>query len=504
MSCWRVLELHDQPQIPQLLVKAHFSPDAYTVHLTDLTNIWSEELDLDSIIERASASESPIDVSKQDTTQLAILLESVRKSLAGTSDTRCRMTCTDGEGIILHTTISLPEPLDSLRWKFCLRKRGSVVLRNELILPLLVSSHIQHDRVNWLVSTVLEKDRVIARLVDQLESNNLDLAAAFPTISGSRPGRRLGKREQAAKYVSGLQAFDEDVWKKETADLQDSNVSTLGLFREALAECTPHVPPRLKSTDGDDTWWTAIGSTLATPKLSRISISKASAVAKKSEALTPAADSETDEDETEDEFETDAKFKLRNTSKRPARASEPAPESALIDKPNDVNENATTDDEEDDDLDAPPKSQSQSYTRQAPPKARSLTLEPSPEPSPPKEKTPPVQKPKARGFRIGGKAKKAETLPPAPEEALDDRKEGETAEPPAGSNATKKSFKIGGKAKATANERSTSAVKDEDVPTRDVEETAEEKAERRRRELKRKNEELAKKQAQGKKKKKRF
>ena len=70
MSCWRVLELCEQPDgkhIPQLLIKPAFDLDSYIVHLTDLSNIWCEELDVYGIVKRAAQEQSPIEVSKQDT-----------------------------------------------------------------------------------------------------------------------------------------------------------------------------------------------------------------------------------------------------------------------------------------------------------------------------------------------------------------------------------------------------------------------------------------------------
>jgi hypothetical protein len=310
MSCWRLLELSDQPhdeQIPQLLVKPRFGPDAYTIFLTDLSNVWSEELDLTGIVDRGLIEESPIEVSKQDITQLAILLETVQKSLAADHGTSCRITRTDADGITLHTTISLPEPLDSLSWKFYLRKRSPLILKNELILPLLVSSHIQYERLNGLIGTVSEKDKVITRLVDQFESSNLDLAAAFPSIGGIKSGRRLVKREQAAKHVPGLQTFNEELWKKRTADLHDNKVSTLALFQEALSECTPTVPPQLKSDNENDLWWANIDSTVQSAK----SAPQVKASSKKPEPSKPvAAESDTEEEETEDEFETHENFKV--------------------------------------------------------------------------------------------------------------------------------------------------------------------------------------------------
>lgn len=313
MSSWRVLELSQQPDgepIPQLLVKPAFKAESYTVYLTCLTNIWSEELDLAGIVHRAAEQQSPIEVSEQDTAQLAILLKNVQNSLEiSENNGECRLTREGTDGITLHTTIPLPHPLDSLTWKFHLHKRTSVTLKNELILPLLVSSHIQYERINDLVTTIKNKDNAIARMLDQFESSNLDLAAAFPSIGGLKTGRKTIKREQAARHVPALRPFQQDVWRDETAQLADSDVTTLGLFQEALAQCTPDVPSNLEAEDGTENWLAAVPSRLTYTK---------PAVKIKTIEPTPVFqppkhghESSPIDDDTEDEFEVHHNFKVR-------------------------------------------------------------------------------------------------------------------------------------------------------------------------------------------------
>ena len=319
MSCWRVLKLSEEPgdkQVPQLLIKPSFQQDSYIVHLTDLSNIWSEESDLNSIVDRASQEQSPIEVSKQDTAQLAILLDNVRKSLVDADDAVCRITRNDRDGITLHTSIRLPEPLDSLTWKFHLKKRPSIVLKNELILPLLVSSHIQHERINGLITTINNKDKAITRLTDHFDSNHMDLAAAFPSIGGTKAGRRIIKREQAAKHIPALKSFGEDAWRQETGQLRDSSLTTLGLFQEALAHSTPDVPMQLKSEVQQQDWWTAVSDRLNMPNtLTRRRLKSTSPKnLKKVMALSS-------DQETEDEFETHEHFKVSARGARPYRVT---------------------------------------------------------------------------------------------------------------------------------------------------------------------------------------
>lgn len=530
---WRVLELSEQPdgeRIPQLLVKPVFGPDSYTVHLTCLSNIWSEELDLDGILNRALQEQSPIEVSRQDTAQLAVLLEKIKKSLENSDDAVCRITRSDNNALSLQTSISLPAPLDSLTWKFDLVQRASTTLKNELILPLLVSSHIQHERLASLVSTIIEKDKAINRLVDQFESSNLDLASAFPIISSLKSGRKGVKREQAAKHIPALQPFGEEAFNQKTAQLVDSHVNTLGLFQEALSECTPSVPPQLKADDSDREWWTTVPARLSAPSApAKTKARKSAPVASLSKGTADPSD-----DETEDDFETHANFKVRvvgesrirllTTSQTRNQDAAPIdmrkPLTAPASKPK--SETSDTDTaEEDDDLDAPPKSQSQRSsqpTRKPPPRAKS---------SSPEHLFPP----KAKGFRIGRRAKKAseEPLPSRTSEYLsveatpniddvpaDDSPPTANAEIP---RKAKRNFKIGGKGKGSepvpsmadrtrathspsVQPRSSPRPAKEETPEveEEYEETPEEKAERRRAELKRKTEEAAKKGAQSKKK----
>lgn len=531
MSSWRALQLSDQPdgkQIPQLLVKAHFGSDVYTVFLTDLSSIWSEELDLAGIAHRASTEESPIEVSKHDTTQLAILLDHVKRSLTSHDDTTCRITRThDADGLVLHTTTPLPEPLGSLQWSFQLRKRSPMTLTNELLLPLLVSSHVQQERIAGLIKIVSEKDRAITRLTDQFESTNMDLAAAFPSIGGTRLGRKTVNREQAAKHVPGLRPFDQGLWMTKTAESNHVAVSTPDLFQDVLSNRTPRVPPSLMSGDEADMWWLAIDSKLQPIKQGS---KKTASIANKLE--TPKSTkptSDTEDDETEDEFETHENFKLRNPAQLKSHIQEP-PSSPDASGDHEMHD-TTTDEDVDDDLDAPIiKNQSQSQTHavaSSPPRTAPVEAQASP---PPQQDVPPPAKSKSKGFQIGGRSSRTRTPSVAPEVTADSidksddmptRPKIDEEESLAAPKPVKKAFKIGGKAKSQAEKETEAAPGEHGIATHEQgrsvtpassalkveetsqvenrEETAAEKAERKRQELKRKNEELAKK-AQGKKK----
>ncbi|KAJ6200626.1 LOW QUALITY PROTEIN: XRCC4-like factor-domain-containing protein [Bipolaris maydis] len=509
MSCWRVLRLCEQPDNQHLLVKPVFSPDSYIVHLSDLSNVWSEELSLDDIVDRASQEQSPIEVSKQDTAQLGVLLENIAKPLSNADDALCRITRNGQDGIILHAAITLPEPLGRLSWKFQLQKRTSTVLKNELILPLLVSSHIQNERIVSLIKTITSKDKAINRLLDQFESSNLDLAAAFPGAGSMKTGRRMIKREQAAKHVPALKPFYETVWRKETGQLEDLELTSLGLFQEALAQSTSIVPQQLKSDNLEASWWTSVPTHLTLSK------APANSKTRKSGVLPNRRDaSESSEEETEDEFDTHEHFKDESDST-----------------------------EEELDLDTPAISCNPTQVQDS---LQSQHRKPSlyERLSSPPTIASPAKKANDDSFRTGGEPQG--TLPsssPSPfipdeEAGSDDVLTTREAAPPSPKQAdiastpkkSRKPFRIGGKGRAAedgASQRAATtspskvrtratqsptaeppssplphSVTREMTPAEDeVEETPEEKAERRRAELKRRNEEAAKKQAQQKKKK---
>ncbi|KAL6706936.1 hypothetical protein ACN47E_004886 [Coniothyrium glycines] len=537
MSCWRVLHLtepDEQARLPQLLVKPDFGADSYTVHLTDLTNIWREELDLHAIVARAAEEQSPIEVAKQDAAQLAHLLEHVKKALGSSDDATCRVTRSTIGDLTLHAVIALPEPLDSLAWTFHFSKQSTVTLRNELILPLLVSSHIQHERIASLVAVIAEKDRAITRLVDQFESSNLDLAAAFPSVSSLKLGRKTVKREQAAKHVPALQPFREHTWRQATEQLENLDLTTLGLFQEALAQNTPTVPRQLLVSDDRSPWWTTLPDRLdrsifPAPKTAKTSVQKV--------RHEPTID--TDEEETEDEFETHN----HSNTRKPHSNGKHLPSAAASQSRQVTENNVAESSEEEDDLNAPAKSQRL-------PQEQGTSIRPLPSNLSQSEAVPVpddvsshVTKAKGSIFKIGGKSTKLSinTSPP------DDHPVSNGERPPIRESSrsspildcpvestprmNRRPFRIGGKDKhavegggkrlmpsspveatraraaqspAAGPPSSPPSIREnrDSTPMEQInEETPEEKAERKRAELKRKTEEAAKKQAQHKKKK---
>jgi len=307
MASWRVLELTDPPdQLPRLLIRPVFGRRSYTIILTDLGNVWKEELDFNGIIERATQEESPIEVTAHDTSQLSILLENIQNSLLASSNCTCHITRDSEENLIIHTALSLPEPLGSFTWRFYLTKHPINVLKDEFILPLLVNSQIQHRRIAALISTIQEKDKAITRLLDQYESSNLDLTAAFPALGGPKSMRgRHVKRDYALKHVPGLARFDETKWMESSIQFDEDDFSPTTFYEEALPQHRLKVAAQLKSEGLNETWWKDIPKTLDVRKQTTKKV-------KKSSKLESPPSSE--DNSTEDEFEDPEAFEVGLTS----------------------------------------------------------------------------------------------------------------------------------------------------------------------------------------------
>ncbi|KAF2010664.1 hypothetical protein BU24DRAFT_427770 [Aaosphaeria arxii CBS 175.79] len=527
MACWRVLELDPSTSIgvPQLLIKADFGEHGYILWLTDLSNIWSEDLSVVGIMERAVEVESPIEVGRQDTTQQGILLEHLQNSLTNAEGTVCRLTKYNESGVILNTVIDLPEPLDSLKWKFCLRKQSPTMLKNELILPLLLSGHIQYTRVKKLTTIIAEKDKAMSRLLDQYASNHLDLASVFPSVSGSKGNRRIAKREQVSRYIPALRPFVQDEWMEETTRHLYPELCTLDLFQEALSECNPSVPSSMKSREDEGIWWENIKATMD------MSPPRPTSTTRLDPVIESRPSSEGEDTETEDEFETHENFKSRIPERRDNSADDNRDNSDPTSK-NDSQSQSRLQHRmklESQDHVLPTRRRS-SLSVEQPALATSLPAVPSDHSKHPIAE-PTTSRPKPKGFKIGGAKRSPATVEAkitSEENVLEDNMNVQiTTASQHNEGRRRKGFKIGGKDKRTSEKetknefaghieessrlteipdveptRGASQVETKDTHEEEVkhDETAEEKAERKRSELKRKNDDLSRRQAQRKKK----
>ncbi|KAG0636751.1 XRCC4-like factor-domain-containing protein [Tuber brumale] len=185
---------------PPLLLQSTFTSTSYTIHLTDLVNIWSESLSKREVLARAERNSTAIDPS-EDVSQLPILLEKLEYALGRRRDD----DAVDVEillgrsGLRLKATIGLPKPLGDLKWVFELQPVGGVELVNLLVLPYLSEVATLRDMVESLTTVVKEKDTVLERLVEGMGEAGMDVR----TMAGGGRRRR------------GLEKFDVGRWRGE-------------------------------------------------------------------------------------------------------------------------------------------------------------------------------------------------------------------------------------------------------------------------------------------------
>ncbi|KAG0130631.1 XRCC4-like factor-domain-containing protein [Tuber indicum] len=185
---------------PPLLLQSTFTSTTYTIHLTDLVNIWSESLSKREILARAERNNTAIDPS-EDVSQLPILLEKLEYALGRKRDD----DAVDVEiflgksGLRLKATVELPKPLGDLKWVFELQPVGGVELVNLLVLPYLSEVATLRDMVESLMTVVKEKDTVLERLVEGMGEAGMDVRAM---VGGGRRRR-------------GLEKFDAGRWRGE-------------------------------------------------------------------------------------------------------------------------------------------------------------------------------------------------------------------------------------------------------------------------------------------------
>lgn len=217
-TCWRPLRLNSaHDHLPPLLISCTFSQSSYTVHVTDLTNVWSESLEKRAIERRSEDEETSINP-VNDTEQLRILLGKLQDGLTGNSQTSLSLSSRKGRNrseatdLVLNIIATLPKPLKPLKWPVQLQNMGQSALTAHLTVPLIKAQNSRLKELELLIDLLKHKDHVIQRLVDKLETTGSDLASVFAGAA-SKNGKAL-PRNQAEERVKGLKPFDVNLWRK--------------------------------------------------------------------------------------------------------------------------------------------------------------------------------------------------------------------------------------------------------------------------------------------------
>ncbi|KAK5128660.1 hypothetical protein LTR08_003932 [Meristemomyces frigidus] len=261
-SPWRTLHLANQ-DLPQLLLKSRLDPTGYTLHLTDLSHIWSETLSRREICRRALNEDCSIDPS-DGADQYEILLSKIGEALnhgdGSTQQLRPSPGLQGKGGLVLELTAPLPAPLPALKWRVELSLMPVQHIDTQIISPLLQLAQTQQGQMEALMHELHEKDRVISKITDRLETSGMDLTDVFPGVNAKmRLNRKKAQRVQLARYVSGLGDFDEEAWRQRAA-------KAVGGGKGLAAEAVDGVMKGLPEADGGDQsggglkeWWRELG-----------------------------------------------------------------------------------------------------------------------------------------------------------------------------------------------------------------------------------------------------
>lgn len=253
-SSWKPLQSNSSPHVPSLLVKYDFEESQYRIFLTDLNYIWTEALERRQIVKRALNVDTSIDPS-ESTEQFHLLLRNIQKSLDGEEGTKLSMSKIEkSKQVNLHAVTQLPTPLIPLRWPIYLTLASPEMLAAELILPCLSQQFVAKAQIDSLLQQLKDKDHVISKLADRMQSDGTDFTKIFPGAIRSKVETKLNVRESAGKWVKGLSDFDEENWRKTLSSLLGLSANLSDVFSQIFVPSLRQTLEVNISTDHGN-WW---------------------------------------------------------------------------------------------------------------------------------------------------------------------------------------------------------------------------------------------------------
>jgi hypothetical protein len=258
---WRLLP-GAAPGIPTLLVSTAFTDDSYSVHLSDLANVWVETLDRRPIVKRGMVEDTSIDPS-DGPDQIRRMLELLRAAFDASDREHANTSLTlargdDADMLVVHVTCVLPKPLKPFKWPMHLKKCSQSTIASELVLPMIQAHEARAREIDQLISLLREKDAVINRLIDKLEATGTGLEHVFNALSG----KRKVTRATAEGKVKGLAPVSESDFRSKAVELhpvaQSSDVSSLlrSVFGAAGLKYKSDLDLEASTTLND--WWTKL------------------------------------------------------------------------------------------------------------------------------------------------------------------------------------------------------------------------------------------------------
>ncbi|KAF3004487.1 hypothetical protein E8E14_006865 [Neopestalotiopsis sp. 37M] len=455
---WRPLPSFQN--VPPLLVRLVFTLQSYSVHITDLANLWVEDLDRKGIGRRSLNEDTSIDPT-EGPDQMRMLLTKIQAALDPSAPDHDQTSISiatvpkNGDTVLALTiTCQLPDGLKPLVWTFQMSKCPTTSIAPELVLPMVQKLQTRTQQIDELVKLMKVKEGIIDKLIDKLDRAGLGLENVWNVLSS----KRNPSREYAEEKITGLAPLKQESWQLPDLPRTQELDGIVSLATTALIGPENSKSPEARPSDVLDDWWGRLGTkpVKSVPRTTPSSGStvKADVPPEKSRL---AADSDTDTDD----------FQVQATPPHLASAQKRRTEADL---------DATTDDGGDAIPDShpvvtrPAKSRlggiGKWQTAASPPATQSrpeITVDADDTASEPEEepvKSPPRQQKTGRIGMIGGKKpdpeiSKADSLPQRHRVADDEDKtasesEGEKqgkntspASPPAGSSQRRRIGAIG-------------------------------------------------------------
>lgn len=419
---WKPLPAFDGT--PALLASPDFGSTSYTVHITDLANVWVETLDRKGIGKRALNEDTSIDPT-EGPDQMIMLLTKLQAAFDPSAPDHSQTSLTlaassDGDegSLALNITCLLPGGLKPLHWPFQFRKCPPPAVASELVLPLVQAQYCRAREINSLIISLRDKDAIIDRLVDKLEAAGVGLDNVFNSLSG----KRKVSRQLAEEKVKGLAPFKEFEWRSNSLPDGDRPIDTISLFEDVFSKPIHCEDMGIGASDDLKDWWTKLG----TKPIAAVRSERKPDVVEASQ--TRESDPVADEG---DDFQIQA-TPPRLASKRKGHTA--------------VDDDATTDDDEagaDTIPDSLPGASHQTVPRLGSlQKRKDAGPSPAPRPSPPNQadpdatasesdtepvQSPPRRKPAARLGKVGRASKPVEPPAKSPSPIPQDPKDDDTA-----------------------------------------------------------------------------
>ncbi|KAL1977603.1 hypothetical protein VTN31DRAFT_462 [Thermomyces dupontii] len=256
---WTRLRHSNNASVPPLLYKFRTTSKNYEFHVTDLTCLWSECLSLRDILQRAEDTGASIDPG-EDPDQFDVLLEKIGDALRGTQGSRVAVNPgSTRDSLEIVTVTPLPKPLKPLRWTLFVSRRSPSELTRHLLLPLLKGEVERERRERVLLDRLKEKDWVIGKIFDKIDTIGVDLGALFPSVGGVRGPKKGSTFSHVAEHVKGVAPFDEAEWRRMTG----SGESAVAI----AADVTNQITDNAESSAIDDfqvptdRWWESLDVT---------------------------------------------------------------------------------------------------------------------------------------------------------------------------------------------------------------------------------------------------